>query len=156
MPRKRQCPHCEQWFQPHAHARHIKVCERRPSDEELIQMRLDGLSRDAMADIIGVSHATVKKWMVASGADKISIRTKRKRTIIVFPGKALRYGQEGGCDRCKDIELCAELEQSRERVRCEAPDDVDLADEQARHNGKPRLEPVCDTSVWETLFSLSG
>lgn len=155
MAPKRECPHCEGWFQAHTWATHVPVCELRPSDDELIQMRLDGMSREAIADFQGVSHFIVSKWLAACGADKIIVKRRWASDITVCPEKALRYGQEGGCNRCPDLELCAELERAGERVRCEAPDKLDLVDEQAQRNGKPRLEPGCNTSAWETVFAVT-
>jgi len=154
MAKKQECPHCGGWFAPHSLARHKPVCEVKPSDEELLSMRLDHMSAEAIADEVGVSHATVRVWLRACGADKIGVRSRWASAPTVYPAKTLRYGQEGGCERCGDWALCDELQQAGRRVRCEAPDDNDLRAEQDRRNGKPLPAPTCSVSAWETIFTI--
>lgn len=75
---------------------------------------------------------------ISSGAYRRHVRGCKRRP----PDEVFFYARQGGCDDCSFVAACARLEQDRERVLCEAPDETDLANEAARNGRQSVPEPT--------------
>ena len=117
------CSHCNKEIKT-TDRWHIRMCAKRPSNEQLIAMRQkERLSILTIARRYDVSHRAARNWLIDARVFTGNERRFNNSSLQVLAGTAICKIPTRGCRKCKVRELCCATVAQAQWALCEQMDE---------------------------------
>lgn len=111
---KRSCPVCGAPIPPHVYVSHVRTCEKHPGNDELVRLyEVCGYSMREIADLLGVSEPTVRKWVKVTTIEPRKTNTgglnnSGEDVKVLWTWSVRKRCAVAGCRGCSDQQACRE------------------------------------------------